>query len=301
MHLTSLRIAVLTSALLWPFVAFAAPAPNVTGLSAHFENGQITVEWNAYEEGADIATYRIYYSQKSILSNDGAYDDFATTTGKNTSFIFPVTPPYPQIFIAVAAVNSSEEESRSFVEEIRLDLTTGDSNGLTQQEEIPTPSRRVQEATTIGLLSAAAQSPDTVELTFSETVTIPAELATEAFRVIDRDGNGLQLRRIVIRGSIVILTTDSQIPAMPYAIRANEVITGGASLPMDSARSFAQFSGFGEPGSVPPPRIAITTANIVTARMTRASGSLTSSGVPVLGVVLASGAMAGWKRARRKA
>ena len=39
------------------------------------------VRWNAPQEGADVASYRVYLSDESILENGGQYDDFETTDG----------------------------------------------------------------------------------------------------------------------------------------------------------------------------------------------------------------------------
>ena len=123
-----LRVAVILSTLLWSFIALAATPANISGLSATFANGQVTVQWDVPEGATDIAAYRIYYGQKSILESGGAYDDFATTDGRSSQFAFPTLPPYPQIFIAVTAVDGHGEESSSFTEEVQLDLTSGNQS-----------------------------------------------------------------------------------------------------------------------------------------------------------------------------
>ena len=120
MSRTTLRIALFASAFAWPCIAMASVPANVTGLSAHFGSGQIVVSWTAPENADDLSAYRIYYGQKSILDNDGAYDDFKTTSAKNTQFMMVDIPAYPTLFFGVLAVNKSGEESASFVEEIEL-------------------------------------------------------------------------------------------------------------------------------------------------------------------------------------
>lgn len=126
------RTALLVSFLLWPFSALADTPANVTGLSARFEGGQVTVRWDEVEN-AD--TYRVYYGQKSILDNDGAYDDFMTTDGGDTELVLTDLPPYQKIFIAVLAVNADGEESLSFVEEVQLDVVGDAMDGEKTERE----------------------------------------------------------------------------------------------------------------------------------------------------------------------
>lgn len=298
----------LMSFLTWPFSVFADSPPNVTGLSARFENGQIFVRWDGLE---DIDAYRVYYGQKSILDNYGAYDDFVTTNGKNTELILADLPPYQQIFIAVLATNADGEESLSFTEEVQLDLTGDAIDGQKTEKESPSPSRRERELTTVGLLNAIATSSNTVQLTFSANVQVPADRATEAFTLIDNQGNPLRLSRIVIEGNIVTLTTENQIPGRNYAVRVNDPVTSnplaGPQLPIDSARNVAEFTAANTRSTINVAEwnmddnksadAAITESREMDAS-TRAN--LVNSGAPVLGTMIVSGAIVGWRRMRRR-
>lgn len=312
------RAVLILSLLVVPTGALAGAPPNVTGLSARFEDGQVTVRWDGVE---DAKTYRVYYGQKSILDNDGEYDDFAAVDD-NTELVIPDLPPYPQIFLAVLAVNADGVESSSFVEEVQLDMTGGEADGRKMEREAPSPSRKEREATTVGLLSAAAQSPETVQLTFSMNVQVQEDRAAEAFTVIDNAGNPLRLSRIVIEGNIVTLVTETQSPGRKYAVRANDPVTGdaadGRQLPVDQTRNITGFPGYenndeevpsAETGTTPDARGGIAdmgapagAASVVSPpRVTSAPRSgLYNSGMPVLGVMLASGAIAGWRRIRRR-
>ncbi|NOS67510.1 MAG: hypothetical protein HOO67_04070 [Candidatus Peribacteraceae bacterium] len=296
-----LRAALLMSVLIWPVSALADAPPNVTGLSAHFESGQVFVHWDAVE-GADA--YRIYYGQKSILDNGGAYDDFVATSEKNTEFVLGDLPAYPKIYVAVLAVNASDEESLSFTEEIELDMSGDANDGTKSAKDVPSPSRMERESTTFGILSATAQSSNAVQLVFSTLVHIPVDLAVDAFTVIDNRGTALRPTRIVIEGSIVTLTTETQFPGRTYAVRVNDpVITDpllGEQLPLDESRNIAVFTGYepapGEARPVQPKStVATTAAYVAPTKMTAPRAGLISSGAPVLGIAAASAAIAGWK------
>lgn len=308
MHRRIARIAFVITALTWPLSAFAVAPANVTGLAAHLENGQITVRWDAPEE--NIAEYRIYYGQRSILENGGLYDDFVATAGQNTEFTLTDFPPYQKIFLAVLAVNGDGEESASFVEEIELDLgaETSDSQKHAGQA-VASPARREHEATTLGLLEAEAVSSVSIHLLFSAPISIPAERAVDAFTVLDEQGVPLRLQRITIEGSIVTLATEPQIAGKRYGVRANDVIAGDASLgfhlSMDPGRSTQTFAGYNGPGALAPfqhvTRPAPSpVAATVTAPVTPARG-LASSGAPIVGITIVSTSYAAWRLRKKRA
>ena len=313
MRRSILRAVLLTGLLVWPILALADVPPNATGLSAHFANGQVTVHWDPSGTTDEIGSYQIYYGEKSILSNNGVYDDFVTTTGKNTEFILTDLPPYKQVYVAVLAVNKAGAESASFVEEVQIDLTNGDVDGQKtlvppdNSEQAPSPSRKQREATTVGLVGAEADSQATLQLNFSTPVHIPVDQAPQAFTVIDNMGDVLQLRRIIITGNAVTLLTDPQFPGRPYAIRVDSVVTGeptpGAALPMDDQRSIATFKGFDGPGATAPTVGAATAplaASVISGSPHVASRGLFRSGAPIVGIMLFSGGIAVWRRSQRR-
>lgn len=317
MSRTTLRIALFAGALVWPFIVMASTPANVTGLSAHFSNGQITVRWNAPENAGELSTYRIYYGQKSILSNDGAYDDFETTSARNNEFIMVDIPAYSTLFFGVLAVNKSGEESASFVEEVELPLSSGDADGQSSSDVpqsgsgrvlrvAPSPSRKQREATTAGLVNAMADGPDTVRLMFTMPVIIPVEQAAAAFTVTDATGKKLALRRLLIDGATITLVTDPQVPGRMYTVNAGTVIAGqsdnGAPVPMDTQRSSAKFTGFGatEEAVAPPLVTAQVIETVTTPETQKPSDGLPPSGLPILGIAMAGGAVTGIRWARKR-
>jgi hypothetical protein len=126
---------VFTTALAWPLLTSAFSPANVTGINAAFTDGQIGIEWNA--PGGDVVTYRVYYSQRSILSNNGAYDDFVQTNSDATSFVMSSVPPYSPVYLSVLAVNTKGEESPSFVEEVQVNTTNGNIALHISPEPVP--------------------------------------------------------------------------------------------------------------------------------------------------------------------
>ncbi len=294
------RTALLLSFLAWPLSALADAPPNVTQLSAHFENGQITVRWGALE---NIDTYRVYYGQKSILDSNGAYDDFVATSGKNSELILPDLPPYPQVYVGVLAVNANGEESASFVEEVLIDATRDAMDWQAAQADAkgaPSPSRREREETTVGLLSAIPMSHTSVQLTFSAPVQVPADRAIEAFTVIDGQGNPLRLTRLTITGNTVTIITKTQSPVQNYTVQVSDLVTTdpllGPVFPIDPVRSTATFLGYGGSDWVAPFEATVTPQEI----FATVPNVLSSSGAPLLGVLMISGAAAGWKMIKRK-
>lgn len=239
MHRSLLRTALIVSALLWPFGAVAASPATVTGLSARLENGQVHVAWQMPEEVADISAFRIYYGQKSILENGGAYDDFVTVGARLTRFILTDFPPYPELFLAITAVNAAGEENASFTEEISISLNEVAADGVLHT--------RVE---TLGLLASESTSPTQFVLTFSAPVHVPQDAGAEAIAVVDSEGSPLRILRIVVNGSRVTMETAPQTPGKRYNVQVGQVVQGvtdtGEFLELDVGRSQGAFTGFSD-------------------------------------------------------
>ena len=71
-------------------IALAAELPaNVKSLQSQRSGGEITVLWS---QVPGAVSYRVYFSQKSILANAGNYDDFEQTTDAQTVYVFKTAP-----------------------------------------------------------------------------------------------------------------------------------------------------------------------------------------------------------------
>lgn len=288
MRIPLLRLALTASMLAWPLTAAAEPPPNVSGIQATLRGAEVVVEWQT--ENETIAAYNVYLGQKSILENQGAYDDFVTVSGRLRQYIITEVPPYSELFVTVTALNGAGEESVAFTEEVRLDLAAPGGPGEVRTQEVPSPSQRAQEANSIALLSAESRSPTEVVLNFSRTAVVPVEQAAGAFQITSETGQSLSLLRLELQGAAVIVTTTPQIPQTRYDIVVSPVVSGandaGGTVPLDQNRNRASFTGFGVSGAQDP-------------AIQPLPEPLTSSGAGAMSAVVLSGAVTGWRRIKK--
>lgn len=227
------RLIILLLAGFMPVLVYAAPAP-ITGITATVQNGQILVKWTA-PKATDIASYRIYYSRNSILGNNGAYDDFQTTTGKRTEYILSDFPAANRLYISVLAVNTKGEESPSFTGEAAVD-TGGTASSTT-----------VSDANSLELLSARSLSSTGVLLHFNTQVTVPADMGAQAFSIDDGSGNSLAVTRLEIEGTDIVIHTVPQKKNTRYTIHVLPFVQGvnpgnpGVPLLINAGKSSAVF------------------------------------------------------------
>ncbi|MBI3618562.1 hypothetical protein HY213_00835 [Candidatus Peregrinibacteria bacterium] len=240
-----LRSLIVLAAIAFPLCALADPPAAVTGLHASYGQGQIHVQWDAPQSGADVAYYRVYFSRQSILQNKGQYDDFAITTGSKPEALLVDFPHASTLYVAVLGVNGAGEESKYFMEEVTVDLTQDSSaqgTPLTQAGETASAQTNVQ-----ALLSAQALSATGALLAFSLPVDLQAAEAVNAFEVTDGSGHVLILRRLILQGNTITLITSPQRGEMLYTVHVARVlmgkIDGGGAVPLDPSRGTATFSG----------------------------------------------------------
>lgn len=262
MKRSSLLTLALFSALVMPGVLLAAEPPSVISINAEAEqDGSIRVRWTAAQ--GNIASYRVYYSQKSILENNGYYDDVETTTGPVTEHILRSVPAsLPTIFVAVMAVNTQGEESGFFIEETHV--TRSVTNVPSDVPPAPTTSSKptavssppvaVSSQPTGGtlqppsgqalhLLSAQALSDTRVELLFSATPVIDPAQAPMAFNIVDSQGAPLAIEQLTIDGETVTIQTVRQTANSVYQVRLSEPLKGAGNLPLDSLDRTTFFTG----------------------------------------------------------
>ena len=255
---THMHIKTLFAGILLAFVAvsgaLAAPPPSVNGLQGEvLENGNIVIRWNAPLSG-DIAAYRLYYSAKSILANNGIYDDFAETDGEQTEFLFLSAPSEPEFYVAILAVNADGEESPYFTEEISV--VVGEEEGteapsllpvVSNPDADPTVEEMEEEPTSAGiveLLKAEAVSNTGVLLTFSAPINIASEDVADAV-VITRAGTGvLAITRLTLSGTGMLIETELQEPEAVYRIELSEPLAGMYGEILDPVARSAFFTGY---------------------------------------------------------
>ncbi len=282
---------------------FAAP---VTSLHGEYRNGQAKITWAA-PAGEKPSSYNLYYSQSTIIGNNGEYDDFEKIDGSLTSFSM-TRAAKGEIYVAVLPVNSNGEETASFSEEVRLPLMEGSS----ADAEGGTAAAPGAGMTLLTLEKAQSDSATGILLTFSHATTVPPAQAKTAFTVEDASGTLIPLTRLTIKDKTVLLHTRAQKRGATYVVRVQQAVTGkdaaGKALSLDPLRSSVTFTateGVLAP-VLPPirqPSAAKSSApsSVLPATVTTVPAKgLPSSGLGVVTVLAASGAIAGWRRMRRK-
>lgn len=202
-----------------PILAMAAP-PNVTGITAVNENGNVRVSWTQVE--GDISAYRIFYSHASILGNNGLYDDFESVDSSVSMHLLRNVPPANELFVSILAVDASGEESLYFLEEARVQLEGGAGTSSAS-------STALQDDGMLRLLRAEAISATGVTLTFTHPVNIPQTQALDAIKIDYGSGETLQLRRFILEGNTVIVHTVAQQRGTVYRVSVGDIVTGNAA------------------------------------------------------------------------
>ncbi len=208
------RFATLLLLLAWPASVSAAPPPSVQTVSATYEEEAVRVRWVAPDD-AGIVRYRIYFSHKSILENGGQYDDFESTPGDVTEFLFTDLPPIATLYVSVLAVNAAGEESRTFGTEASVALPRQTMESGTAAEPLIVPT----EGESLRLLTAQALTESSVSLVFSESVTVREEEGAGAFELYS-SGGALPISSITIDGDMVTLATAPMQQGILYVAKA---------------------------------------------------------------------------------
>ncbi len=227
-------------------VAAAAPG-NVTGITASLQGGKVLVTWTPVSDPS-ISAYRVFYSHASILSNDGAYDDYDTVDGSVNSYTLANTPTSSTVFVSVLAMNSQGEESPYFAEEASVQLNSNGSVGTPVIPASSTPTTSIPAGSPQQLLSVRTLSATGVELTFSQAVTIDPQMALQAFTIENGSGQTLTITRLTVEGMTVRLDTLPQQRGIAYVVIIGSGVSGtdpatGAQTTMDENQSPMLFSG----------------------------------------------------------
>ena len=250
-------------ALVWGFIVpasvFAEMPGTVTGLQAYGQDdGSVIVEWVQVE--GDIAEYRVYFSQKSILENDGYYDDVETTEGPVSMHILQDVPStFSTVYVSIMAVNASGEESPFFTEEVRVDRAVNPTStpsssdpdtpvmppADTQAPMSASSAQTMPRTDALHLLSVQALSATRVVLAFSATPIIDPASAPTAFSIIDSQGSSLPIEQLTIDGRTAMVQTMRQAAGMVYQMRLSEPLAGEGGLILDPIDRTAFFTGHG--------------------------------------------------------
>lgn len=250
-----LAITALTSDL-----AFAAGAPaNIQNVRAEQQSATLRVTWDAVEHAA---FYRVYFSHKSILGNEGNYDDFERTTGPETNYTFVKLPlKSDTIYVSVLAVSAEGQESEGFETEAPVTIAaaqssmSNDQTTPTVQEGMPEGESPTSTAKPMSIETVEAVSSTGVLVTFSKDVKSDADILPEFFVLTDSGGNMLAVKDVQKEGAMVLLITEKQEPKRAYTFGLLSVIPAADGTNLTSSAPQVPFDGFGEnqPVQLPPP------------------------------------------------
>ncbi|MFH0851917.1 MAG: hypothetical protein V1876_04180 [Candidatus Peregrinibacteria bacterium] len=236
-----------------PLLAYAEAPGTVVGVQAQAQaDGSILVQWTPVL--GDIAAYRIYFSQKSILENNGYYDDVETTDGPAANHVLRSVPQsFPTVYVGVMAVNAQGEESPYFMEEVRVDRavtqTASSASAFSSNTQAPVSSfsspatQASSTALSLHLLSVQALSATHISLVFSAVPVINPAQAPAAFSIIDAQGTPLPIEQLTIEGRNVTVQTIRQAAGTIYQMRLTEPLVGEGGLPLDRIDRTAFFTG----------------------------------------------------------
>jgi hypothetical protein len=265
-----IRFSLILLGLIAPVIALAAPPGDATGLKAEWQTDHIAVSWTAPAD-QNIAYYRIYFSRKSILQNNGQWDDFATTPDAKTTFNLSDFPKTGTLYLAVLAVNQDGEETQYFTEEAAVTIpsatqgsqsssamsapaASSSSSATAVSASSTSSSSPVARPLTFGLLSAESLSSTGALLTFSHPVILATKDGPKAFVIKDQSGTLLVLTRLKIEGGQVTITTYPQYGDKVYTVTVGTVMHGqgsqGQTMNIDPSLTTATFVGGGLPSPV---------------------------------------------------
>lgn len=226
------RLSLGLASLAFPLTAFAAAPDNVTGIKASLANGKVTVTWNPVA-GQEIANYRVFYSQASILKEGGLYDDFDYADGTANSYTFPITPSVDTLYVSVLAVNKQGEESPYFAEEASVALRGAVSSAAASSVASVTSSKAASSAavstapsSTLKLLKAEKASSTGVLLTFSDALLPLTGSANTIFSLEYGSGLTLDIAKASVSGSTILLTTKQQATGTTYLLKVIGPVSG---------------------------------------------------------------------------
>src|SRR3989338_10754771 len=291
----------------------AAP-PNVKEVSARIENGQMTVRWKPVTDATGIKIYRIYFSRQSILGNNGNFDDFEFTSGPDTSFTFDtLLQKQGKVFLAVMAVNMAGVESEGFETEATRDIEPQPQAGSSQTASSVPPVVSGSPPMPMTILSVMPLSSTGLVITFTKPVDPSIEINPAIFRITASGGVTLPVNKVSVKNGYLALDTDPQLSDGNYTLTFSSGIRAkdGTSSP---AAGPIPFRGFVDPGKIAPEPVMPSgppvsqpygrnpflptpdnpvLPGLPIKKPEQSKKPLPASGVGLLGIMVASGLVAG--------
>lgn len=260
---TNIRLGLILAGVAMASAVFAAGVPtNVAHVTATVENGKLMVDWDAATDSAGVASYRIYYSRKSILDNGGDYDDFEQTADEKTHYEFPRLPYTGQkVYLAVLAVNTSGLESDAFEAETSVDLPSAEATVTQPASSSEASVEALPQLKGMTVTGVEATGNTTVVVTFSQPLADSQQLGPGFFIIVDEQGGILDVRDYNKDGDKVTLTTAEQTDGRKYILGVLQRINGEDGSSIDGSSPQTPFNGVGKPAESSSSEAAVSSAS----------------------------------------
>lgn len=226
-----------------------AAAPTVVSdvAASMTSNGGIAVSWSPVD---DAVSYNVYYSRQSILQNGGDYDDFESTLGAETTYVFANAPQASgTLYVAVLAVSASGEESEGFATEASVVIGSAPvasssmaiSSSAPQMTESSAPTTTTQP---MQYQTVQAISNTGVILMFTKDLSADA-INAGYFVITDTGGTILPITEVLRDGSMtLLLKTAPQAPKKQYILGLVQNIKAADGTSMTVSTPRALFDGY---------------------------------------------------------
>jgi hypothetical protein len=252
------RLSLAVMAAILPLAVLAQEVPNVSGIRADVQDGNVTVYWDPVE--GDVKKFRIFYSHASILEQGGVYDDYEDAAGDALQHTLSSVPPVSTLYVSVLAVGQDDAESPFFMEEATVELApSSEAPEMEQQDSsaaafAPSPTVAMQSST-LQLLTAISTSATGVTLTFTHPLSVPEQFKDAAFSIKSGSGQELPIARYTLVGNQALLDTGLQTAGRVYQVTIHGSIAGktadGEIVPQEASTAPLLFTGLRTDTSVP--------------------------------------------------
>ncbi|MEQ1849471.1 MAG: hypothetical protein ABL890_02690 [Candidatus Peribacteraceae bacterium] len=228
-----------------------AVAPSVvTDVTASMtQDGGVAVSWSPV---SGAVSYNVYFSRQSILGNGGDYDDFQSTTGAESTYIFSAPPiETGTLYVAVLAVTASGEESEGFATEGSVVIGSAPVTNGTQSSEAEGSSSSEAPASSgttsepMNYKAVQAVSATGVTITFTKALDMTALPGAGHFVITDSGGTILTVSEVhAISAETVLLKTMPQAAKRQYVIGLVQNVRAADGTTMTVSVPRALFDGF---------------------------------------------------------
>ncbi len=206
----------------------AVPPADVENVKAMAGDGAITLSWDTATDNVGVTGYKIYYGTTSVSEDEGSYTEGPLDVGNVISHEISGLDNDVSYYFAVTAYDAEGNESEFYSIEASA---TPESLGGDEDADAPK------------VVKSVATTKNTVLVTFSEKVVLPAESSESAFSIQeDLSGMGLEIISAEMDEDdpdmeTIKLTTADQDLGTTYILTAGIEIRDDAGNPIVSGTS----------------------------------------------------------------